>query len=128
MLGRRAKFPAGPPMLAMRYDAALIPAYAQRMGPFNYKLTMHAPIALDTGVKRREAIKSAVQAYADILASTLLEQPGSWDWEMVPGTLGSGEYIGGAEHVIEQSEPSRVTIHSDSATPIYRAGESLEST
>ncbi len=91
ILGRSGRFAAGPPVLAMRNGAALIPAHTQRLGRFHYRLTIEAPIELEPRTNRKEAIQSAVQAYADLLSTKLVEQPGSWNWGTVPGAMGSGD-------------------------------------
>lgn len=88
MLGHTAKFPAGAPTIAMRHNAALIPAHTRRVGKFHYQVALAPPIALDVGANRRESIHGIVQDYADLLGARLLEQPSSWNWAHAPTACG----------------------------------------
>lgn len=88
MLGHTAELPAGAPTIAMRYNAALIPAHTRRLGQFHYQVTLGPPIALNINGNRRETVQGIVQNYADLLGARLLEQPSSWHWAHAPGACG----------------------------------------
>jgi lauroyl/myristoyl acyltransferase len=88
MLGHTAELPSGAPTIAMRHNAALIPAHTKRLGQFHYQVILGPPIALEGGDNRREAIQSVVQDYADLLGTRLVEQPSSWHWSHAPVACG----------------------------------------
>lgn len=88
MLGQTAELPAGAPTIAMRHNAALIPAHTRRLGRFHYQVTLGPPVSLDIGGNRREAVQCIVQDYADLLSARILEEPGSWHWSHAPGACG----------------------------------------
>lgn len=80
LLGREARFPVGAPLLARRYNAALLPVHTERLGRFHYRVVIEAPVELDNDLDRDVMVKQAVENYTDRLAARLRKKPGDWDW------------------------------------------------
>jgi lauroyl/myristoyl acyltransferase len=80
MLGQPVHLPGGAPTIAMRYNAALIPAHTERVGKFHYRVVLAPPIELNDDESRQATVQRLVQDYADLLGKRLLEQPASWNW------------------------------------------------
>ena len=88
MLGQSAQLPGGAAVIAMRYNAALIPAHTIRMGRFHYRVVLSPPVNLHIGKNRQETVQALVQDYANLLGTRLLQQPGSWNWQHAPTACG----------------------------------------
>ncbi len=80
LLGREACFPVGAPLLARRYNAALLPVHTERLGRFHYRVVVEAPLDLDHDLDRDEMVKGAVNNYSNRLEARLCAKPGDWDW------------------------------------------------
>jgi len=80
ILGLEAKFPVGAPTLALRHKAALLPVHTDRLGRFNYRLTIEKPISLDNSLPRKETVRAAVQEYSNRLNARILQGPGEFEW------------------------------------------------
>ncbi len=79
-LGRQAPFPPGGPVLAFRNNAALIPAYTERLDTFHYRLTLLPPIERVPDLSVKAATQAATEVFAQHLEKQVLADPGSWDW------------------------------------------------
>ena len=78
MLGRTAKFPTGSPALAFQQGAALLSVYGVRLGPYQYRVVIEAPIAPPTDTSRASFVAEAVTEYARRLEAQILAHPADW--------------------------------------------------
>jgi predicted LPLAT superfamily acyltransferase len=79
-LGKNAKFPVGPFILAMTTGAPVLPIYAVKTGLKSYAFTALDPIRLENIPRdqRSSALKNAVTEYARGLEKMVKEYPGQW--------------------------------------------------
>lgn len=78
--GGQARIPEIPYILAMLSGAPLLFFFGYRTGRGSYHLVTHPPLFVTAAsrAKRREAVETTAQAYADLLADTVRTHPGQW--------------------------------------------------
>ncbi|MEW6670939.1 MAG: lauroyl acyltransferase [Thermodesulfobacteriota bacterium] len=80
LLGREARLPEAPYLLALFSGAPIFIFFAFRTGKRQYHFTMSKPIYVQAASRRERAaaIQRAAQQYADILEETLKRHPMQW--------------------------------------------------
>ena len=78
--GRPALFATGPFALAYGKDAVLLPAFIHRVRGPRHRLVIEPPIRLDRALRKDEAVRSGIDAFARVLARHIQEDPSQWLW------------------------------------------------
>ncbi|HUD50632.1 hypothetical protein [Parvibaculum sp.] len=69
-----------PAVIALRYDAALIPASIVRTEGAHFRVTVHAPVELRRDAEPTAEILRVTQLLNDFLEARIRERPESWFW------------------------------------------------
>jgi lauroyl/myristoyl acyltransferase len=78
VLGARWRFALGAPSLAWLEGAELLTVYALRTGPFQYRVVIDEPIAVDRSAPRKAFAAQALAQFAGRLERLILSYPGQW--------------------------------------------------
>jgi lauroyl/myristoyl acyltransferase len=78
VLGARFRFALGAPSLAWLEDAELLTVYALRTAPFQYRVVIDEPIAVDGSLPRKVFAAQALAEFAKRLERLIIAYPGQW--------------------------------------------------
>lgn len=84
VLNRPVEFATGPPALAYRKGAALLPLSCVRLGPYRYVVVIEAPITPPKDENRQTYVAGAVTEYARRTEMQVRAHPADWRWSLRP--------------------------------------------
>ncbi len=79
-VGRPARTPVGPALLARRAGAPIIPMYVVREPDNNYRVVVEAPLPGSTSKKVKQAVEEDTAAWSAAVARWVLRYPEQWVW------------------------------------------------
>jgi len=79
-VGRPARTPVGPALLARRARAPLIPMYITREKDNSYRVVVEAPLAKSGAAKVKDAVCEDTAAWSDAVARWVRRRPEQWAW------------------------------------------------
>ena len=79
-LGRPARTPVGPALLARRAGAPIIPMYVVRERDNNYRVVVEAPPAKSGAAKVKDAVYEDTVAWSEAVARWVRRRPEQWAW------------------------------------------------
>jgi lauroyl/myristoyl acyltransferase len=88
VLGARWRFALGAPSLAWMEGAELLTVYPLRTGPFQYRVVVDEPIAVDRSAPRKEFARQALAEFAARLERLIIAHPAQWQgwfYQTFPG-------------------------------------------
>jgi len=79
-LGRPARTPVGPALLARRAGVPLIPMFVVREADNNYRMVVEAPLVPSREKKIKEAVAEDTAAWSEAVARWVARYPEQWVW------------------------------------------------
>lgn len=79
-LGRPARTPVGPALLARRAGAPIIPMYVVRERDNNYRVVVEAPLPESTSKKVKQAVEEDTATWSAAVARWVRRYPEQWVW------------------------------------------------
>jgi KDO2-lipid IV(A) lauroyltransferase len=79
-MGRPARTPVGPALLARRARAPLIPMYITREEDNDYRVVVEAPLAKSAAAKVKDAVREDTAGWSEAVGRWVRRHPEQWAW------------------------------------------------